>query len=171
MLCLSRGNVLADDPRCFEWPALGKRWMRGWAARSLWSWDQLDRPDLVHVVHDEMSEPALILSDSAQIPYVQTVADFRTLSRGLRLSRKWCRHVVAIRPDLAAGLVDSLGVPESFLSVIAPGIAPAVESPRGAASGRVPVIGAGGPLDEVAGLMVFLEAARRVLDAGAMPSS
>jgi glycosyltransferase involved in cell wall biosynthesis len=28
------------------------------------------------------------------------------------------------------------------------------------------VIGAGGPLDEVSGLMVFLEAARRILDAG-----
>ena len=30
----------------------------------------------------------------------------------------------------------------------------------------MPVIGTGGPLDEVSGLMVFLEAARRVLDAG-----
>ncbi len=33
-------------------------------------------------------------------------------------------------------------------------------------SGRVPVIGTGGPLDEGSGLMIFLEAARRVLDVG-----
>ena len=147
-------------------PALGNRWMRGWAARSLWSSEAVQRPDLVHVVHDEMSESALILSESAGLPYIQTVADFRTLGRGLRLSRRWCRQVVAIRPDLAAGLVAELGLPESRVAVIAPGIAVPEAPPRRPVVGRVPVIGTGGPLDEVSGLMVFLEAARRVLDAG-----
>jgi glycosyltransferase involved in cell wall biosynthesis len=166
VLCLSRGSVLADDPRCLELPALGSRWMRGWAARSLWAEGHVERPDLIHVIHDEMSEAALILAETAQLPYIQTVADFRTLARGLRLSRRWCRHVVAIRPDLADGLVGTLGVPGSCVSVIAPGIVPAAEPPLASAAGRVPVIGTGGPLDEVSGLMVFLEAAARVLDAG-----
>jgi glycosyltransferase involved in cell wall biosynthesis len=166
VLCLSRGNVLLDDPRCHEMPALGNRWMRGWAARSVWSEEQLERPDLLHVIHDEMSEAALNLSEAAQLPYIQTVADFRTLGRGLRLSRRWCRHLVAIRPDLAAGLVGGLGIPESLVSVIAPGIAPPQEPPRVPPAGRVPVIGTGGPLDEVSGLLIFLEAARGVLDAG-----
>ena len=144
------GSVLADDPRCFELPALGNRWMRGWAVRSLWSSEQLQRPDLVHVVHDEMSEAALILSESAELPYIQTVADFRTLGRGLRLSRRWCRQVVAIRPDLAAGLVDELGVPESAGRRHRAGDRPCPRSrPAAPAAGRVPVIGAGGPLDEV----------------------
>jgi glycosyltransferase involved in cell wall biosynthesis len=166
VLCISRGSVLADDARCFELPALGNRWMRGWAARSLWSRDLLQRPDLMHVVHDEMSEAALIVAESSGIPYIQTVADFRTLGRGLRLSRRWCRQLVAIRPDLASGLVEDLGVPEARVAVIPPGIALPDEPPRELAVGRVPVIGAGGPLDEVSGLMVFLEAARRILDAG-----
>jgi glycosyltransferase involved in cell wall biosynthesis len=166
VLCISRGNVLAHDPRCFELPALGNRWMKGWTTRSLWSHDNLERPDLVHVVHDEMSDAALMVAESSRLPYVQTVADFRTLGRGLRLSRRWCRQLVAIRPDLAAGLVEELGVPERRVVVIPPGIALPDEPERERDAGRVPVIGAGGPLDEVSGLMVFLDAARRVLDSG-----
>jgi glycosyltransferase involved in cell wall biosynthesis len=166
VLCISRGNVLADDPRCFEMSTLGNPWMREWAARTLWSHEHLERPDLVHVVHDEMSDAALIVSESSQLPYIQTLADFRTLGRGLRLSRRWCRQLVAIRPDLAAGLVEELGVPESRVAVIPPGIALPDEPARERTVGRVPVIGAGGPLDEVSGLVVFLEAARRVLDGG-----
>ncbi len=166
ILCISRGNALVNDPRCLELPALGNRWMRGWVARSLWSHELLKRPDLIHVVHDEMSEAALIVSESAGIPYLQTVADFRTLGRGLRLSRRWCRQLVAIRPDLAEGLVEELGVPESMVAAISPGIALPDEPVREMAANRVPVIGAGGPIDEVSGLLVFLEAARRILDAG-----
>jgi glycosyltransferase involved in cell wall biosynthesis len=140
--------------------------MRGWVARALWTRGQLVRPHLMHVIHDEMSEAALILSECSRLPYIQTVADFRTVGRGLRLSRRWCRQVVAIRPELADRLVAELGVPESRVAVIAPGIALPEEPTREAAVGRVPVIGTGGPLDDMSGLMVFLEAARRVLNSG-----
>jgi glycosyltransferase involved in cell wall biosynthesis len=166
VLCLSRGNVLIDDPRCFEIAGLGNWWMREWIVRSLWSREHLVRPDLVHVIHDEMSEVALILSESSHLPYIQTVADFRTLTRGLRLSRKWGRQVVAIRPELGDGLVAELSVPASRVAVIAPGIALTEEPPREPAIGRVPVVGTGGPLDDLSGLTVFLEAARGVLDSG-----
>ena len=167
VLCLSKGNVLAGDARVFEFPALGNLWLKGFAARSLWSDDRLERPDLVHVVHDEMIDTALTVSESSQLPYIQTVGHFRTAERGLRLSRRWCRHLVATGPDLAAQLIDGLGVPEGRVTVIPPGIVPPEEEPlRLAGTGRVPVIGTGGPLDEGSGLMVFLEAARRVLDAG-----
>ncbi len=166
VICLAREDVLADDPRCFEIPALGHRWMRGWAARSLFSREHLVRPDLVHVIHDEMSEAALIVSECFGLPYIQTVADFRTLGRGLRLSRRWCRQVVAIRPELADGLIAELGVPDLRVTVIAPGIALPDEPAREPAADRVPAIGTGGPLDDVSGLMVFLEAARHVLDSG-----
>jgi glycosyltransferase involved in cell wall biosynthesis len=166
VLCLSKGNVLAGDPRVFEFPALGNRWLKGFAARSLWTDDRLERPDLVHVIHDEMIETALTVSESSQVPYIQTVAHFRSVERGLRLSRRWCRHLVATGPDLAAQLIDGLGVPEGRIAVIPPGIIPPEEPLRLTGTGRVPVIGTGGPLDEGSGLMVFLEAARRVLDAG-----
>ena len=166
VLCLSKGNVLTGDPRVFEVPALGHSWMKGLAARSLWSDERLERPDLVHVVHDEMIETALTVSELSQLPYIQTVAHFRTIERGLRLSRRWCRHLIVTGPDLASGLVGELGVPADRVAVIPPGIVLPQESLRVTGSGRVPVIGTGGPLDEGSGLMVFLEAARRVIDAG-----
>ncbi len=49
-----------------------------------------------------MIDTALTVSESSQLPYIQTVAHFRTVERGLRLSRRWCRHLVATSPDLAA---------------------------------------------------------------------
>jgi glycosyltransferase involved in cell wall biosynthesis len=165
-LCLSKGGGLAGDPRALEIPTLGSRWLRGFAARSLRADDRVHRPDLIHVVHDEMIDAALALSESSQLPYIQTVSDFQTLERGLRLSRRWCRHLVATGPDLAGELIEGLGVPAERVAVIPPGIVPPREDPQPSSTWEVPVIGTGGPLDEGSGLMVFLEAARRVLDAG-----
>jgi glycosyltransferase involved in cell wall biosynthesis len=165
VLCVSKGNVLPGDPRVFELPALGRRWLKGLAARALWDDARLERPDVVHVVHDEMIEAALTLTESARLPYIQTIADFRTIEKGLRLSRRWCHQVVATNPDLAGELIEGLGVPAQRVTVIPPGIVLPHEPLRLTGTGRVPVIGTGGPLDEASGLMVFLEAARRVLDA------
>jgi glycosyltransferase involved in cell wall biosynthesis len=61
--------------------------------------------------------------------------------------------------------VNELGVPGRRISVIPPGIVLPPEPLRVTGTGRVPVIGTGGPLDESSGLLVFHEAARRVLDA------
>jgi glycosyltransferase involved in cell wall biosynthesis len=165
VLCLSKGNVLQGDPRLFELPALGSRWLKAFAARGLWYDDRLERPDLVHVVHDEMIDAALTLTESSRLPYIQTIADFRTVERGLRLSRRWCHHLVATGQDLAVELTDGLRVPAQRVTVIPPGIVLPHEPLRVTGTGRVPVIGTGGPLDEGSGLLVFLEAARRVLDA------
>jgi glycosyltransferase involved in cell wall biosynthesis len=166
VLCLSKGCDLVNDPRALELPKLGNRWLRTFAIRGLWSHDSLERPDLLHVVHDEMGDVALDLSENAGLPYVQTVSRFGTVARGLRLSRRWCRRLVATSPDLAQELIDQLGFPRDRLAVIPPGIAPLRHQFRKARDGNVPVIGTGGPLEEASGMMVFLEAARLVLDAG-----
>ncbi len=166
VLCVSKGTLLASDSRGFECSALGSRWLRGFAARTVWSDVQVERPDLIHVVDDEMMDLAPGISEGARRPYIQTVADFRTLERGLRLSRRWCRHLVATGPDLAAELIGGLGIPPERITVIPPGILAAQRPGSGASPWGVPVIGAGGPLEERSGLMVFLEAARQVLNAG-----
>jgi glycosyltransferase involved in cell wall biosynthesis len=171
VVCLSKGaGLTGGDPRGFELPALASRWLRGFAAR--WVWDHLpgDRPDLIHVVQDEMIDAAIAVAEAGRLPYIQTVADFRTLERGLRLSRRWCRHLVATSPDLAAELIAALGVPAERITVIPPGIlpspSPSPSLPRRSDAWGIPVIGTGGPLEERSGLMVFLEAARQILDAG-----
>jgi glycosyltransferase involved in cell wall biosynthesis len=166
VLCLSRGNDLLDDKRAVEVPALANRWLRTFAARGLWSHGHLVRPDLLHVLHDEMGDAALALSETASLPYVQTVSRFGTVDRGLRLSRRWCRRLVATSPDLAHELIEELGVPGDRLVVIRPGMALYPPTSPKTGAGKVPVIGTGGPLEEASGMMVFLDAARLVMDAG-----
>jgi glycosyltransferase involved in cell wall biosynthesis len=166
VLCLSRGHDLLDDPRAVEVPTLGNRWLRTFAVRGLWSHGQLVRPDLLHVLHDEMSDIALALSESGSLPYVQTVSRFGTVGRGLKLSRRWCRRLVVTSPDLAHELIEELRVPADRLVVVLPGMAPNPPTLARATDGKVPVIGTGGPLEEASGMMIFLEAARLVMDAG-----
>jgi glycosyltransferase involved in cell wall biosynthesis len=166
VLCLSKGSELVNDPRALELPKLENRWLRNFVFRGLWSYDQLIRPDLIHSVHDEMSDIALDLSETARLPYVQTVSRFGTVMRGVRLSRRWCRRLVATSPDLAQELIEQLGIPHERLAVIPPGIAPILPPSRKARDGKVPVIGTGGALEEASGILVFLEAARRIMAAG-----
>jgi hypothetical protein len=68
VLCPGKGRDLMGDPRVVESPGLTNRWLRSFVARRLWSEGVLERPDLVHVVHDGMEEVALSLCDSARLP-------------------------------------------------------------------------------------------------------
>jgi glycosyltransferase involved in cell wall biosynthesis len=166
VLCLSRGNELVDDPRAVAMPTIGNRWLRTFRIRGLWSHGPLVRPDLLHVLHDEMGDVALALSETGSLPYVQTVSRFGTVGRGLKLSRRWCRRLVATSLDLAQELIEELGVPPDRLVVIPPGMAPSPPIFPRTADGKVPVIGTGGPLEEASGMTIFLQAAHLVVDAG-----
>lgn len=170
ILCVNNGRDLLKDPQTFELPALENHWLRGFAIRGFLANDRLERPDLLHVVDDEMGGVALDLSETAQIPYIQTVSRFETAGRGLRLSRRWCRKLIATSSDLAHELVAQLGVPRERIEVIPPGVAPPIARTRtsgnGNGNGKVPVIGTGGHLEEASGTGIFLEAARLVVDAG-----
>jgi glycosyltransferase involved in cell wall biosynthesis len=166
IVCQSKGGVPADLPRVIELRMLANRWLRSFALRSYCSNSPLERPDLLHAVDDEMDNVALALSETANLPYYQTVSRFETITRGLRLSRRWCRGLVATSLDLGQALIDELGVPADRIAVIPPGLAPHPQRFGGSGTSKVPVIGTGGPLEEASGTMIFLEAARLVLDAG-----
>ncbi len=155
-----------DDSRVVLAPALSSPWLRTLRVRRLWSDGRLQRPDLLHLIHEGMDDVALSLAEGSSLPYIQTVSGFGTVDRGLRLSRRWCRGLVVTSADLASDLVGVLRVPPDRITVIPPGI-PAQPVPKNAdGRSRVPVIGTGGGRDETTGLLVFLAAARRVLDAG-----
>jgi glycosyltransferase involved in cell wall biosynthesis len=166
VLCPSRAPALASDARVLESPLLANRWLRGLAVRRLYSEGRLKRPDLIHLAHDEMVDVALAMSESREVPYVQTVAGFRSIDRGLRLSRRWCRQLVVSSVDLARDLVRELGVGKDRIVVIPPGLPPQHESGGRSGTWNVPVIGAGGPHEESSGLSVFLKAAHLVVAAG-----
>jgi len=147
-------------------PMLRKRWLRTFVVRRIWSDGRLEHPDLLHVAHDEMAGLALALSEASQLPYVQTVTGFGTAERGLRLSQRWCRRLVATSPDLVDELVGELGVPSARIALIPPGILAQGAASQEDRAWRVPVIGTGGPLEDVSGLMIFLDAAHLVVNAG-----
>jgi glycosyltransferase involved in cell wall biosynthesis len=149
-------------------PGLASRWWRPWAVRELVRDGRPPRPALLHVLQAEMDAAGLALAESWQVPYVQAVDDYLPPGGTLRLSRRWCRALVAAGAGLADDLARHLGVPRSWITVVPPGIAPASSCDPAAEHdpGQVAVIGTVGPLAPGSGLATFLQAARQVLAAG-----
>jgi glycosyltransferase involved in cell wall biosynthesis len=168
LLCVSGGDGAAGDERVVECPGLGHRWQQALAVRRLHLGEGLRRPDLIHVLHLSKSGVGLALAEHWRMPYVQTVDEFLGPRDRLRISRRWCRRLVAVRQELAHDLEVHYGVPAELLCVIHPGvtIADDLAQALGPHAARVPVIGTAGPLIPAAGFATFLNAARRVLDAG-----
>ena len=166
VLCISKKEDLASDPRALEVPLFWTGLLRAFAARRIWAEPRLERPDVLHVLDDELVDVALGLSEIGQVPYVQTVADFATIERGLRLSRQWCRRVIATSPDLAVELAHGLRMPPEGIALIPHGFPAQPEPIPKPAAWTIPVIGAAGPRDEISGLLLFAQAARLIVDAG-----
>jgi glycosyltransferase involved in cell wall biosynthesis len=166
VLCIARGDAGIANFRIVEMPGLGRRWQRTFAARRLRFDDRLRRPELLHVIHPSMGALGLAIAEQWKIPYLQNVDEFLDPQARLRLSRRWCRGLVATSRELADDLIHNLNVPRDFLTVIPPGIAIPEESSATTRRGIVPVIGTAGALTANAGIATFLNAARRVLDAG-----
>ncbi len=148
--------------------SLGKRWWFGWGLRSLQAQEGPSRPALLHSLQACMAPAALELAERWGIPYIQGIEEFLPPGSRLRLSRRWCRGLVAASRELGDDLVRGFGVPRDRVHVVHRGLAVAQSVvPRWASGqGPVSVIGAAGPLVHASGFTTFLNAARRVLDAG-----
>ena len=128
-----------------------KTFAQAFAARWIWSDARLERPDLLHVLDDQMVDVAS--------PYPRQASSLRSncgrfcdRERGLKLSRRWCRRLIATGPDLADELVDGLASRPRHRPDSA-GISRQREPDDEARwPGQIPVIGAGGPREEISGL-------------------
>lgn len=168
LLYVSAGEGTSADERFIESPRLNHRWQLALAVRRLRLGDPTRRPELLHILDSTMSNAGLAIAEHWGLPYIQTVDEFLGPRDRLRLSRRWCRQLVAVSQELANDLEANYGVPGSLLSVACPGIlAPEpVAPPCSHRLAPVPVIGTAGPLVPASGLATFLNAARKVLDAG-----
>jgi glycosyltransferase involved in cell wall biosynthesis len=166
VLCAAREAAGPADGRIFEMPRLGSHWRRAFAPRRLRFDEGLKRPELLHVISTELAPVGLGIADHWRIPYLLTVDEFLPPGGRIRVSRRWCRGLIAPSDALAADLTRELAVPADSLTIIRPGIAIPEESSATTRRGVVPVIGTAGPLVPTAGKVSFLSAARRVLDAG-----
>ena len=166
MVCFEAAGDAAHNAGVVECPGLAHRWRLPLAVRSLRFGERLNRPHLVHVLSRRMSEAGLAIAEHWRVPYVQTVDEFVPTGGTLRLSRKWCRRLIATSHELADDLCEKLAIPEKLLSVVNPGIEAPENEPARPPRGTVAVIGTAGPLVTSSGFATFLTAARRILDNG-----
>jgi glycosyltransferase involved in cell wall biosynthesis len=166
VVCVAGGGVLMPGPGVVVCPSLGSRWWRPWAVRRLGGGEAPRRPELVHALGHEVADAALALAETWRVPYVLTIDAFLPCGERLRVSRSWCRALVAVNGELADDLVRNLGIPAAMLAVVPMGIAVPEPGPDRRASGPVRVVGTAGPLAPGSGLPTFLAAARRIIDAG-----
>ncbi len=136
---------------------------------------------LVHAVACETTDPpprpdsrherggfrrVLDLSERWRVPYVLTVEEFLKPGGRLRLSRRWCRGVIATGPDLAAELIREIRLPARIVGMVPPGMPLPTPVGRAYRAGCVPVVGAASGPGLGSGLPIFLDAARQVLATG-----
>jgi glycosyltransferase involved in cell wall biosynthesis len=120
----------------------------------------------MHVLSTTMADVALAIADRWQIPYLFCVDDFPGRDVKLRLSRNWCRGLVATNSELASALVRDFGIPSRAIHQVYRSVARPERPERPSKVGRVPVVGASGPLVGGSGFTTFLNAARKVVDSG-----
>jgi glycosyltransferase involved in cell wall biosynthesis len=168
ILCSSWGEAPRQGLDVEECPGLADRWRLAWVIRSLRPAVGPNRPDLIHALEVRMSWAGLELAERLRVPYLQGVEEFLPLRSKLRLSRRWCRGLVASSRELGDDLIQSFGIPREWVHVIHTGMEEArpVLLERDPRLARVAVIGAAGPLVPSSGFSTLLNAARRVLDAG-----
>lgn len=164
--CVEAVGDAAADPRVLEVPSLEVRWRLPMAVRALRLGERIPRPDLIHVLQSRMSHVGIAVAEHWRLPYLQTVDEYVPSGGRLRLSRRWCRRLIATSRELADDLSTNLGVPADAIRVVNPGIEAPQEEPERPAAGKVAVIGTAGALVNPSGFATFLTAARRVLEAG-----
>ncbi|MDR3636663.1 MAG: glycosyltransferase family 4 protein [Isosphaeraceae bacterium] len=152
--------------RIIECPGLFHHWQQALAIRRLRLGEGLRRPDLVHALQAGLAPAALALAERWGVPYVLTIDEYVGPGSRLRVSRRWCRRLIAASRALATELTGQLDVPPTWLSVVPPGIETGPEPALHVRPREVPVIGTAGPLVDESGFATFLNAARRVLEAG-----
>lgn len=166
VLCVEAAGDAAADVRVVGAAGLGSRWRLPLTVRGLRFGERLNVPDLLHVLQSRMSAAGLAIAEHWGIPSVQTIDEFVPADGRLRLSRRWCRRLVATSRELADDLIGQLRVPAERITVVNPGIeAPETEPVRDRGR-RVAVIGSAGPLVAGSGFATFLNAARKIIDAG-----
>jgi glycosyltransferase involved in cell wall biosynthesis len=113
-----------------------------------------------------MSNVALAIAEYWRIPYVQTIDEFLHEDARLRLSRHWCRRLIATSREITRDLSTQLGVPQAWIATVNPGVETRGEPEPRSRERSVAVIGAAGPLVSASGFPTFLNAAKHVIDAG-----
>ena len=126
---------------------------------------EAEPPALIHIQSQQILPIGSWLSQKLQIPYVVTVHDVPKTADKFRIDRVLCHRVIAVSHHVKEKLSEIYQLPGELISVIHPGVEPAVECKTLPVldPGHVPVIGTAGPLEVAKGIPFFLKAASQVL--------
>lgn len=169
--CLGGAPALnAEGLDTLENAWIGRRWLLPLAARQLVLADPARRPDVVHIVHDDVAEAGALLAGLWRAPVVRTVEDFPPPGLGPRPDPRRCRAVVVGAETLRRHLVERLGMPADRVHLIRPGIEPPPDQESaddvGGPEDRLPVIGTMGSFRDGHGPDMLLDAVHRIVEAG-----
>ena len=153
-----------NRPDLIEAPGLARPWTRPWTARGLRKRAEFHKTSLLHVLQSEWDSVAIALAESWEVPYLLNVDEFPSPGSGVRLSRRWCRGLIAPCRDLADEL--RAGLPNTPVSVVPPAFLVPKPIERDPSVHRVRVVGAAGPLTSGSGLTTFLKAAAILVEQG-----
>ena len=129
---------------------------------------QRDPPDLIHIQSRQAVRAGMWLARELRRPFVLTVHDYLQRDEKFIIDRQWCRRIIAVSESVKSDLRERTGLPCELISVIHSGVDTdeAVDETSVLTPGRVPVVGAAGPLEAMKGFPFFLGAAARVLATG-----
>ena len=103
-----------------EVSGLGDRWRLPWTIRGLRYDGGASKAVLLHVLQAGMAPAGLEIAERWQIPYLQGVEEFQTPGSRLRLSRRWCRGLVATSREVGDDLIRNCGVPPGWVRMAPP---------------------------------------------------
>ena len=126
------------------------------------------RPCLVHVQSRHAAPFGSALARRLDIPMLLTIHDYIPGRGRLPVDRSLFSRVIAVSESVRDALIERGAVADDQVAVIHSGVevSEQVDNVSLLTGRRVPVVGTAGPLESSKGLPFFLEAARRVLDAG-----
>ena len=125
-------------------------------------------PSLVHVQSRHALPFGSLLARRLNLPLLLTVHDYVPGQNRLPIDARQLHRVIAVSESVATHLIDRGAAIDDQLSVIHSGVevCDTVDNANLLNGRRVPVVGTAGPLESSKGLPFFIEAARKVLDAG-----
>jgi glycosyltransferase involved in cell wall biosynthesis len=142
-------------------------WLSLWARRRLLTALRRRPPTLIHGQSARMAPLVVWLADRLYCPCVLTVHEAEPEVTLLRFNWRAVRAVIATDDAAREALVSAARIPRPLLSVIKPGVSAGDSTAlQILETGRTPVIGVVGPLDETMDHPLFLGAAKRVIETG-----
>ncbi|NQV25624.1 MAG: glycosyltransferase family 4 protein [Rhodopirellula sp.] len=127
------------------------------------------KPSLVHIQSRHALTFGFTLANRLNLPCIVTIHDHDVaLPRMLAACQPKLKRIIAVSSSVKDNLISARSLNEDLITVIHSGviIPDLVDNSEVLGGRRIPVVGTAGRLEESKGFPYFINAARRVLDAG-----